>query len=388
MERPRLNPDLYAVPGYVAGKSAEEVGELLGLEDLLKLNSNEAPLGPSPKALAAMAGAFSQTHRYPGLAERDLRRKLAETYGNGLDESCFVIGNGGTDLLRMMAQAYIFDHAEALMSAATFPLYNLVTLMFGGRAVRVPLLADYNQDLETMMRLASSQISVVWLCSPNNPTGLTLPHQLVSELLEAIPPQAVVIIDAAYSDYITDPQAVDPLVFIRAGRNVIAVHSFSKSAGLAGLRVGYAIAPPELCADLRRTILPFNTGGLALTAATASLDDLEYRQRSRRLVLSERAFLHRGLTDLGLHSLPSQANFVLLLDPPCGAAGLAKFLARQGIIIRTMETFGMPGTVRITVGRREENERFLKAVSQAVSQEQQGFIQEGLPAENLAPVGT
>jgi len=362
----RLNPQLLRVPLYIAGKSPEQVCQELGLTEVIKLCSNENPLGPSPMAVAALRDVLPQAHYYPGIVELELKRKLATCHRNGLTEQHFIVGNGATDVLRMVAQAFIFDGGEAVVDRVTFPLYALLTTMYGGDVVKVGLRADYGSDLVAMGEAVTPQTRIVWLCSPNNPTGLVLSQAEVDAFFGRLPEHVVVVFDEAYCEYVTDPNCVDSLRYVYQGRNVIVVRSFSKTSGLANLRVGYGIAPPDLIEYLLHTVLPFNTGALPIVAAMASLEDHAFHRRSRELVQQERAFLYAGLSEMGLRCLPSQANYLLVLDPPLGAPGLADALLRKGLIVRPMAGFGLPNALRVTVGLREQNEQFLAAVRTAI----------------------
>lgn len=364
----RLNPQLLRVPLYIAGKSAEQVSQELGLGEVLKLCSNENPLGSSPMAIAALRDMLPKAHRYPGIAERELRSGLVTYYRNGLTEQHIIVGSGATDVLRIVAQAFIFDGGEAVMCRVTFPLFALLTTMYGGRAIRVDPRPDYRFDLPAMADAITAQTRIVWLCSPNNPTGLVLSQAEVDEFIESLPEHVVVVFDEAYCDYVTDPNCVDSLQYVRQGRNVVTVRSFSKSAGLANLRIGYGIAPPDLIEYLMHTVLPFSTGALAMVAARASLDDRTFRRRSRELVQQERAFLFARLSEMGLTCLPSQANFLLVVDPPLEVPALVDALLHQGVIVRPMAGFGLPNAFRVTVGLREQNERFLAALRTALAE--------------------
>jgi histidinol-phosphate aminotransferase len=357
-----LNTQLLQVPLYVAGKSPEQVRQELGVDEVLRLCSNENPLGPSPLAIDALHKAFAQTHRYPGMAELDLRRRLAIYHGNGLTEQHFIVGNGATDVLRMVAQAFIFDEGESVMCSVSFPLFSLLTTMYGGKSVRVPPRSDFGLDLDAIGGSITSQTRVVWLCSPNNPTGFVLSQNEMDEFMERLPEHVLVVFDEAYCDFVTESDCVDSIRYVRQRRNVIAVRSFSKSCGLANLRVGYGIAAPEIIEYLLHTVLPFNTGGAALAAAIASLDDHEFWVCTRELVQRERVFLHRRLSEMGLTCLPSQANFLLIVDPPIAAPALVQALLRQAVVVRPMGGFGLPNALRVTVGSREQNERFLAAM--------------------------
>jgi len=361
----KLSPHLLKVPLYIAGKSAEQVREELGLEQVIKLASNENPLGPSPKAMAALRQALAQAHRYPGLSERELRRGLAAHHS--LSEDHFIIGNGGTDVLRMIAQGFVFDGGEAVMGRVTFPLYRLLTTMFGGRPVEVEAGPGLALDLPAMAEAVAADTRLLWLCSPNNPTGLALSRSEVDALVDRLPAHLLLVLDESYHDYITQPDVVDSLRYVREGRPVISVRSFSKAAGLANLRVGYGIAEPEIIEYLMHTLLPFNTGGPALQAALASLQDHEHARASLELVQREREFLVSSLGALGLSCLPSQANFALVNDVPGGGREFADELLQRGVIVRPMGGFGVPQAVRVSVGTRAENERLLRAVDELVS---------------------
>lgn len=360
------NPHLLKVPVYIAGKSAEEVQESLDLEEVLKLASNENPLGPSPMAIEALRDTLSEAHRYPGIAERELRRRLSDL--NDLSPDHFIIGNGGTDVLRMIAQAFTFNGGETVMSRLSFPIYGLLTTMYGGRSVIVEMQPDLNQDLEGLVRAISEETRIIWLTSPNNPTGLILRHIEVQAFLEEVPSRIAVVIDESYCDYVTDTEAVDGLRFVRDRSNAIVVRSFSKSAGLANLRVGYGIAQPELIEYLRYAVLPFNTGAPVIYAAMASLDDHNHQALAQKVVREERDFLFRKIQELHLHCLPSQANFILIYDLPEDGQSLAEKLMRQGVIVRPMDAFGRPDAIRVSVGTHPQNETFLKALNEAVKE--------------------
>jgi len=364
MKKLKLNPQLLKVPLYIAGKSSEEVREELGLEQVVKLASNENPLGPSPKAVAALHESLQHAHRYPGIADRELRRRLADSHGAGFTEKHFIIGNGGTDVLRMIAQAFIFEGGESVMGRVTFPLYGLLTTMFGGTSIKVDPAEGYALDLPAMVKAVGPETRIVWFCSPNNPSGLIIKHGDAEAFLDGLPDHVVAVFDESYCDYVTDREAVNSTHFVVQGRPVIVVRSFSKSSGLANLRVGYGIAHPEIIEYLLHTVLPFGTGGPVLRAATASMDDQDFIDRSRKLVEEERDFLHTRLSDLGLKSHPSQANFILVTDVPGGVKSFAEKMLRTGVIIRPMGAFGEPNGIRVTVGLREQNEQFLKAVAE------------------------
>jgi histidinol-phosphate aminotransferase len=360
--------DLLKVPIYVAGKSAEEVREELGLDTVVKMASNESAIGPSPMAIAALNAAAKDAHLYPGIADRDLRRKLAANLGHNLTEEQFLIGNGATDLIRAIAQCFAFRGTESVMSTVTFPMYAITTQMFGGKIVRVRPGEDYAIDLDGFSRAINENTGVVWVCSPNNPTGTVLSHEAVLSFIESLPEHVVTVLDEAYLNFITDPDSIDALEILGQGHPVIVLRSFSKSSGLAGLRVAYCVSLPEITKYLRHAMLPFHTGTPALHAASASMDDHEYMKRVRELVIEEREFLYNAFTEMGLKTLPSQANFLALMDLPFLGKTLNIELNKRGFIVRPLDAWGLADAIRITLGTREQNERLLEALTTTLSE--------------------
>ncbi len=368
MSELKSDSNLLKVPIYVAGKSADEVREEFGLDSVLKMASNESPIGPSPMAIAALTSAADEAHLYPGIAERDLRVKLAAQLGHGLTEDQFLTGNGATDLIRAIAQCFAFRDTESIMSSVTFPMYAITTQMFGGKIVRIPPADDYAIDLDAFNRAINKKTGVVWICSPNNPTGTVLSHDAVSSFIKNVPEHVVTVIDEAYENFITDPKSIDALEILGQGHPVIVLRSFSKSSGLAGLRVAYCISHPEIIEYLRHSMLPFHTGTLVLRAAAASLDDHDYLQRVREIVIEEREFLYSELTGMGLKTLPSQANFVAVMGLPCTGSELNHELNKRGVIARPLDAWGLVDAIRITVGTREQNIRLLESLTDALNE--------------------
>lgn len=353
-----LNPDLLTVPLYVGGKPIEEVQEEYGLEEVIKLASNENALGPSPLAVAAMQAAMSNLHRYPGIEDRCLRQKLANVTGPGFDASHFLVGNGLCDILRMIAQGFLYGGGEAIMCSATFPMYRILTRLFGGTPVFVNL-KDYCHDLLAMAERITHRTRLLYICSPNNPTGTINTEAECDALMARVPPHVVVIFDESYREYVDDPAYPETTKYVLQGLNVIVCRSFSKIQGLAGLRCGYAVARPDLVKYLEHAQLPFNTSSIALAGAAASLDDVEHTRRSRQHVHAEKHYLYQEFTRLGLRFIPTQANFIQLIDLPADPKVICEALLRRGVIVRPMDGFGMPGTIRVTIGLHEENERLI-----------------------------
>lgn len=370
----QLNPHLLKVPLYIAGKSVEEVQEELGLEDVVKLGSNENPLGPSPLAVRAALETLVEAHRYPNYWEKKLRQKLAPMMDATFTEANILTGNGGCDVLRMVTHAFMCEGGEMVTAKATFPMFSILTTMFGGRTVEVPVTDDYRLDLPAILRAITPATRMVFLCTPNNPTGTIIAQREAEAFVVQAPDHVVVVFDESYGDFVTDADHVDSIRFIKAGYNVVTVRSFSKKAGLANLRVGYAMARPDLVEYMQHAQMPFNTGSTSLAAAAASLDDYEYQRRSTQLVHEGREFLYQAFDTLDLAYVRSHANFVLLVDLPTDARTLVEACLRKGVIIRWAGSMGLPKAVRVTIGTREENERCVEVLRAVLEETRIGAV--------------
>jgi len=359
MTQLQLNPHLLKVPLYIAGKSIEEVQEELGLDEVVKLGSNENPLGPSPLAVEAARQMLSEAHRYPNYWEKVLRRRLGAALDPDFTEQNILIGNGGCDVLRMVTHGFMSAGGGMITASATFPMFSILATMFGGQTVEVPLRADYHLDLPAIQRAVTPATRMIFLCTPNNPTGTIISQSEADAFIVNIPEQVIVVFDESYGDFVSDPRHVNSLQLIKQGHNVVSVRSFSKKSGLANLRVGYAIARPEIIQYLHHAQMPFNTGSIALVAAIASLDDLEYQHQSTALVQAERTFLYAAFDELDLTYIPSEANFVLVTNLPVDARALADAVLQKGVIIRWAGSMGLPDAIRVSVGTRKQNQEFV-----------------------------
>ncbi|MBI3362693.1 MAG: histidinol-phosphate transaminase [Chloroflexi bacterium] len=359
MTQLQLNPNLLKVPLYVAGKTIEEVEEEYGLDEVVKMGSNENPLGPSPLAVEAAAKMLTEAHRYPGYWEKELRRKLAPTLDPAFTEKNVLTGNGGCDILRMVTHAFMCEGGETITASATFPMFAILTTMFGGKTIEVPLTPDHRFDLPAILRAITPATRLIFLCTPNNPTGTIVKRCEADEFVEKVPERVVVVFDESYLDFSTDPERADSVKYVKQGRNVVAARSFSKKSGLANLRVGYAIGREGIIEYLHHTQMPFNTGSISLAAAAASLDDYDYQRRSTQLIEEERAHLYDALDSLDLDYVRSEANFVLIVNPPMDAKQMVEAILRKGVIVRWAGSMGMPNAVRVTLGTREQNQQFV-----------------------------
>ncbi len=364
------NPHLLSVPANVGGRPTEDLRAEYGLADMVQLGSNENAFGPSPLAVAAFQTAANDAHRYPGTGDRDLRRKLAARFSAGetvsLDASNFVTGNGLSDVLRMIAHAFLFDRGESIYCSPTFPLYGIFTRMFGATAIAVPH-DQFRYNLRGIIDAITSETRVIFVCNPNNPTGTLVTRAEVTAFMAGVPPSVVVIFDESYYDFVQDPAYTDSIDYVRRGQdNVLVLRSFSKVYGLANLRIGYAIGTHPMIEYLTRARIVYNTSDAVLRAASAALDDQTHVQRTRQLLALEREYLYEAFAALHLNFIPTEANFVLLVDLPMDVGTMDCELLRRGIIVRPMGGFGMPSAIRVTIGTHVENEKLIAALRQLV----------------------
>ena len=363
-----LNPHLLAAPAFTPGKSIEDLQEEYGFEKVTKLNSNENPIGPSPLALEAVQRAAADLHYYPGVTVSQLRCKLAESIDPDLDKDNIIIGNGSVDVLRMAAEAFLHGGGESIMRRVAFPMYAALTKMYGGECVFIEANEDYTCDLSSIAEKVTDRTRLVFLSSPNNPTGMTITQQELDELVETIPRSVVVILDQAYQEYVDARGSPDVAKYVLDGRNVIITRTFSKIYGLAGLRIGYGIARKEIIGYLSRARLPFHTSSVALTGAMASLDDTEHVRLSRELNAEGKQYLCEEFDKLGLAYLPTQANFILLVGFEHDTKVISQALLRRGVLVSPTHPFNMPQAIRITIGKPDENERLVEALREVLEE--------------------
>jgi len=354
-----VKPHIRDLEPYRPGKPAEELDRELGIVGSLKLASNESPLGPSPLAVAAMRDALANVHRSPDGARFGLRRKLAARLG--VDGEQLVFGAGADEILELLAKILLGPGDECVFAWPSFAMYPIVVRGMGARPVVVPLDPELVHDLPAMARVVNERTRLVFVCNPNNPTGTSVGRDAFDRFASGLPAEVVLAIDEAYVDFARRPDFPDSLGWVGRRPGTIALRTFSKAYGLAGLRIGYGVADPELAGYLQRARHPFNVNRLAEVAAEAALDDGEYTQRLRRVNSEGIEYLTRELRALGFEVWPSDANFVLA-RPPRGDARIFERLLREGVIVRPLAGFGMPEHVRITVGLPEENERLVKAL--------------------------
>ena len=348
---------------YPPGKPIEEVERELG-HSAIKLASNENPLGPSPKAQEAIRGYLARIHYYPDGSGYYLRNKLSEIHG--LPPSQIILGAGSTDLIELVAKTFLSGSGdEAITSESAFYLYRLAIEDMGAALVQTPM-RDQTFDLAAIAHVITTRTKVVYLGNPNNPTGTMFTADELDRFLSAIPPRVLVVLDEAYFDYVQRPDYSRSVDCVRAGKNLLVLRTFSKVHGLAGIRLGYGMGHPELIECLQRIRSPFNASSLAQVAGMAAVDDHEHIARSVESNRHEMKFLTGELTLLGVHYTPSFGNF-LLIDTGRDCEEDFMRLLHEGIIVRPMKLYGFPTCVRVTVGRHEENEKFLAALQRVLA---------------------
>ncbi len=355
-------PILSEIHPYVPGKPISEVAREYGITDIVKLASNENPLGPSPRGVEAVKRFAADLHLYPDAGGYNLRHKLAKVHDFPADG--IILGNGSTEIIELICEAFLEPGWEAITGPQAFFKYRIACQIMGVRPVMVPM-PDYNYDIEGIIAALDERTRLVFIANPNNPTGTFVKRDLLERLLEALPPQALLVLDEAYFDFIEHPDYPSGLDYIKAGKPVIVLRTFSKAYGLAGLRCGYAFADPGLIADMHKVREAFNCNALAQVAAEAALDDDEFLKRTVAFARRGIAEYEAKLKKLGLKVVPSVTNFVLV-DLQRPAQEIFVELLKRGVIVRPMAPYDLPTCVRISVGLEEERERLYRALAEVL----------------------
>lgn len=357
---PDVREALARLKPYSPGKPIWEVQREHGLERIVKLASNENPLGPSPLALEAIARSAAELHRYPDADIGGLRQALAAKHG--VTPQHIIAGNGADELIKLVAEAYLEDGDEVIVPSPSFTEYEFTGLLMGAVIVQVPLKPDFSYDADAILAAVTPRTKLVYVCTPNNPTGTYIPAPQLQRLLDELPAGVLPIVDAAYSHFAAAADYSNGLELIRQGRTALMLQTFSKIYGLAGIRIGYAVSQPPVIDALLRVKEPFNVNALAQNAAIAALQDDAHVERTQLMNEAGRAFLTQRLSEQGFFCAPSESNFVLVRLGP-QAKELYEGLLRSGVIVRYAGIWGLPEYVRISVGTQEENERLLEALS-------------------------
>lgn len=348
---------------YSPGKSSAEVMAELGIEKVTKLASNENPVGPSPRVVEALCAAAASTHIYPDPECVELSQALGAHLD--VDPAQIVVGRGSDEIIHMLGLAFLEEGDNVVFSAPPFALYPHTARLMGAEERVVPH-RDFRHDLEAMAAATDARTKLLFISNPYNPTGTIVTADEVERLMARVPDTCIVVFDEAYVEYVRDPQFPDTLSYVRSERRCAVLRTFSKAYALAGLRIGYGVAPPDIAAALKQVREPFNVSSLAQTAALAALADQEHVARCVAINTEGIAYLEEQFSAMGLQYVPTQANFIFV-DVGMDSVECFDGLMRRGVTVRTGEIFGLPTFIRVTVGTREQNEQFISALSEVLA---------------------
>jgi histidinol-phosphate aminotransferase len=359
-----IREEILDIKPYVPGKPIEEVKRELGLEEVIKLASNENPLGASQLAIDTLQRAATDVHIYPDGNVHRLRKKLSARLG--VKQEQLIFGNGSDEIVIMLGQAFIEPTDEIVMAETTFSEYGFSTNIMGGKIVKVPL-KDYTHDLEAMADVITEQTKMVFVCNPNNPTGTMVTRREVEDFLAEVPDEVLVVMDEAYNEYAMNDDYPATIDYLADYDNLIILRTFSKIHGLAGLRIGYGIANKELISYLDRVRQPFNIGALAQKAACASLDDEQHVAKSIEYSQQGKEYFYEEFDKLGLDYVPTEANFILV-DVEQDNNQVFQEMLERGVIIRSMDSYGYDTKIRVTIGLPAENRRCINNLKEVVGE--------------------
>ena len=353
---------LESIKPYVPGKPIADVVREYGLDDVIKMASNENPLGVSPKALAAMQATLSGLNHYPDAASYEFRSALAGHFD--VDMSQVAVGNGADDLILELSMAYLDDGDEVVVSRSSFPMYDIHATAMRARLVKTPLTSEYGIDLNAMADAVTGRTKIVYICNPNNPTGTIVHADEVAAFIRRVPESAMIVIDEAYVEMVDSNHFPNSLAYIREGRkNVFVMRTFSKVYGLAGIRIGYGFAHRDVISTLFKIKPPFNVNVLAQAAGIAALTDEDFVAQSVDANRIEREHLYRELDKLGLSYAESHTNFILIRIGS-SATDVQQSLLKRGVIVRPCGGYDLPKFIRVSIGIREQNERFIATLTE------------------------
>ncbi|MDF1741601.1 MAG: histidinol-phosphate transaminase [Verrucomicrobiales bacterium] len=356
------HPWLENLVAYDPGKPIDETARELGLDpaDIIKIASNENPLGPSPKAIEAMKEAAEGVNIYPDGGGYKLRTAIAETFGLGREN--IVISNGSNEIIELVGHGFLNPGDNVIAAEHAFVVYKLMATLFGAETIEVPD-PGFVHDLDAMAAAITPKTRKIFIANPNNPTGTLVDQEAIDRFMDKVPDHVMVIFDEAYHEFLHD--APDTLKYVREGRNVVIMRTFSKIQGLAGLRIGYGITTPEIAEVLHKCRQPFNTNSIAQAGAIAGLADADHQARTRDLNDEGLAFYHAAFEEMGLEYVPSFANFVLVKVGDGDAVFSA--MLKRGVIIRAMRSYKLPEWVRISVGTMPQNERCIATLKEILA---------------------
>ena len=343
---------------YPPGKPIEELERELGITGSIKLASNENPLGPSPLAIQAITDRLNALHRYPDGSGFYLKSKLSKKYSIPPDQ--IILGNGSNELIELVIRTFLSTEEHVIQAFPTFLVYEKIVKGAGGQMISVPLL-NFKIDLDEISKAITSKTKMIFINNPNNPTGSVLSEEQMACFLKDIPEDIVVILDEAYIEFVSDPAVASGLKLLEKRPLLVVLRTFSKLYGLAGLRIGYGFGSRKVIDYMNRVRQPFNANVLAQAAANAALDDIAFVSQTLKLVREGLDYLYNGIQDMGLEYIPTQTNF-FLIKVPMGGQKTYELMLREGVIVRSMDSYGLAEYIRINVGLPKENERFIKTL--------------------------
>ncbi len=348
---------------YPPGKPIEELERELGITGSIKLASNENPLGPSPKAVSAIRKNLNNIHRYPDGSCYYLRQKLATKFGLPMEK--IIVGNGSNEIIKLIAHLFLSRDEEVVIPVPTFLLYEKVVKSFDAKIVAVSL-SNFSIDLSAVFEKVSRKTKIVFLSNPNNPTGKALKKEEIVNFLRSLPPGVIVILDEAYIEFATAPDVASSIELLDLYPGLVILRTFSKAYGLAGLRIGYGFASEMIINGMNLIRQPFNVNSLAQVAALAALDDQDFLDKTFAIIKDGLAFLYSQLDLMDIEYIKTQTNF-FLIKTPLGAQETYQRMLKEGVIVRSMDSFGLKDYIRLNVGRPEENERFIKSLKKIIA---------------------
>ncbi|BBH21793.1 histidinol-phosphate aminotransferase [Paenibacillus baekrokdamisoli] len=343
---------LEQIQPYTPGLPVWEVQQKYGLKSVVKLASNENPLGPSPKAIEAIQSSLGELHRYPDANTTAIRHAIGEKLGISSEQ--FIITNGGDELIKLISETYLEPGDNIIVPSPSFSEYEFGAHLMDAKVIPVPLDDHFRFDVPAILAAVTQQTKIIYVCSPNNPTGTYMTHAQLTELLQGLPKGIIVVIDGAYNHYADAADFTDGIEFVKENYPVVILHTFSKIFGLAGLRIGYGIAQASIIQQILKVKEPFNVNTLAQIAATAALTDEEHLDLSRQTVIEGRKQLYEACRELGLPYIESMGNFVLIELGP-HTQNIYDTLLTKGIILRNGKAWGLPQHVRVSIGTKQEN---------------------------------
>lgn len=360
-----LRRSVHTVNPYIPGKTIGEVEKEYNLKKVIKLGSNENPYGPFPNALKAMEKELKSLNTYPDTNFNSIKDVIASRFG--VDASYVALSHGSGGMLQTLAKTFIEEGDEVIIPRETYGLYKEISKLMGGIIKEIPLKKDYSIDLDAIRSSLTPKTKLIWLCNPNNPTGTVFNLDAYSKLLDSLPEHTWLVLDEAYAEFASLNLLPDSIRDIKKDKNIIAVRTFSKAFGLAGARMGYAVARPDMITAIDTVSEPFNASRVALAGAAATLtEDGRYYKRFLQAIVNDRQRLIYTLREMGFEVVDTHTNFVFF-NTPYDAADLSKELLKMGIIVRPCTSWNYPNAIRVTIGRSGEIKEFMYALEKAVN---------------------